>query len=656
MTAREQVLRAQRALQISTTVSALLWGATAGLAVSVGMAAARDMGWDRGAIAGAWAPVIPAFAVVLLLVWRWRAVWSERRVALWLEEHVPALEYALVTASDPAIGAGRIDLERIVSRTSPLSSVGFTIARPSLYAMGAALVALSALLLTSAGVRTDVAMARHSALQRLGISTPIPSRIATVSVRITPPRYSDAATRNLDDPSDVTALVGSGITVSGPGGRVGISAMLATHKLRAGGDRDAWSVSFTMPSAPATLTLRDRSFRRVIAVIPVPDGAPTVALMAPASDTVWRTPPGGSIVFAARATDDVGLASGRFEYTVTSGAGEIFKARSGTFGSAAFGGSRSGDMRAALPLAQLALAAGDVLSVRAIVADGNTVTGPGVTASDTRTLRVARADEYDSLAVEGAAPPPLESSFLTERMLIISAESLLTKRASLRHDAFVQASGSIGLDQSSLRKKVYNIVYGHEEAGGAGGVESDNEETDPQLVINQDLRKAYDAMWDAERALMVGEIPTALPSMRKALSALDRARLANRLYVRGRSRRVVVNVEKVRLAGKERGASSVSSSRSRADSVTMSRMVAFDRALDLAARSPSAFADELTRLRADAASGDTSFARALGDAVDALRRGRDATSALIRARRALFGAPRTGAAALPWSGLWDGNP
>ncbi len=102
---------------------------------------------------------------------------------------------------------------------------------------------------------------------------------------------------------------------------------------------------------------------------------------------------------------------------------------------------------------------------------------------------------------------------------------------------------------------MYGILYEQDEHGATAGVEGDDEELDPQLVLNRDLKEAYDAMWDAERALDMATIPVALPAMNRALHALDRARLANRLYLRARVPRVVVNVEKARLTGKSKGAS-----------------------------------------------------------------------------------------------------
>lgn len=654
MTASEQVVRTQRFLQAASIVTSLLWGITVsllvlGITALVQWTSIADRPWPDG-----WVAALVLGAITFLaMLWRGRFARHPRRVALWIEERIPDLQYALVTASDPSVTLDTAPLEVAVGRSRVDRLVAPALLAPVGRAAAVAASAGLALVLTSTVTGARLRFASHSALTRIGIAAPLPNRLAALTVRIVPPSYAGAAARVINDPSGVTALVGSTIAVMGFGGRGGIGAALQNRQLGARGAGDAWELSFTMPRHAATLSLTDRGFHRAIAVIPVVDQPPTVSMTSPTRDSVWRTAPRTTINFAARATDDIGLDRGYFEYTVTSGAGEIFKARSANFGASSFGGSGHGEMHAALSLPPLNLAAGDVLSIRAVVTDGNTVTGPGTTTSDTRTFRVARADEYDSLAVEGAPPPPMERSMLTERMLIISAESLLKQRAPLGRTVFVESAGRIGVDQASLRKRVYDIVYGHEEAGGTTGVEGDDEELDPQLVINRDLKEAYDAMWDAERALMVGDVTPALPSMQKALRALDRARLANRLYLRGRPPRVIVNVEKVRLAGKEKGTSSNTAPRSRADTVVEQQRRSFDHALELARNDPSAFSDELTRLRAEAATTNNLLSSALGDAVDAIHTGRDATPALVRARRALSGAVRVGNAAAPWVGAWS---
>jgi len=612
--------------------------------------------WSRAGGIGGWNWKIALALGVLSgcwVLWRGRYVFSKRRVALWMEERYPALQYALVTASDPLVTADKASLESEIDRSNIDTFLRPAVLTPVIYA-GVALSVMAgafAAALTLASGRSDIIV--HDALQKIGVSTPVPNRLLGLSVRMKPPGYTGREVSTLDDPSAVTALIGSNVTLVGNGKPDGIVARLGDRQMEVNSVGRKWTTQFTVPSSPTTVSLLDRNYDRVLAIIPVVDRPPTVVLTQPTRDTVWRHVPAGSIDFVARATDDVGLSSGHIEYTVTTGSGEIFKSRTSSLGDIRFGSEASGQLRASIALQPLGLTEGAILSVRAVVSDNNTLTGPSISTSDTRTFRVARADEYDSLAVEAAPPPPTERSLLTQRMLIVSAESLLKKRPALAPHDFVVSSGHIGADQADLRKKVYNILYEQDEAGGDGGVEGDDEELDPQLVLNHDLKQAYDAMWDAERSLNIGEINIALPFMRKAASALDRARLANRLYLRGRAPRVVVNIEKVRLTGKDKGQQNTAAgSRPRADTVSAQLNRLLDAALAMETSDPAHFIDALIRLRAQSAATNPPFAASLGEAVDSLRAGKDARSSLTRARRALLGAPRVGDPSLPWNGVW----
>ncbi|MEO6864828.1 MAG: hypothetical protein ABI229_05200 [Gemmatimonadaceae bacterium] len=654
MTAAGRVARTQSQLWLVVVLSALLWTGAILLAVlALELVAGR---WTRGSLAQGWDWNV-ALAIGVLagcwVLWRARFVLSRRRVALWMEERAPSLQYALITASDPLVTGDTSLLESAIERSNIDIFVRPAVLTPVIYA-GVALSVMAgafAAALTLASGRATVT--GHDVLADVGVNTPIPSRLLNLTVRVVEPVYAGGAISTLNDPSAVTELVGSSITLKGAGRNSKIGAKLASSSIRVTGRNNEWETTFSMPSVATTVSLTDRDFDRVLAIIPVADQPPVVVMAQPTRDTVWRRVPSGAMAIVARATDDVGLANGHIEYTVTTGSGEIFKSATSSFGVTRFGGGKSGEIRTSLNPAQLGLTEGAILSVRAVVSDNNTLTGPGTSTSDTRTFRVARADEYDSLAVEAAPPPPMERSLLTERMLIISADSLLKKHATLPSGEFVHSAGRIGLDQADLRKKVYGILYEQDEAGGTSGVEGDDVELDPQLVLNRDLKEAYDAMWDAERSLSIGEIRIALPFMARAASALDRARLADRLYLRGRPPRIVVNVEKVRLTGKEKGISNgIGTPHARADTALARLGAALDSALTQSRSSPVHFVDALIRLRVQATSVNTTFAAALGDAVDAFRAGTDMTAALVRARRALLGAPRVGNPRLQWSGPW----
>ena len=270
---------------------------------------------------------------------------------------------------------------------------------------------------------------------------------------------------------------------------------------------------------------------------------------------------------------------------MSSGEGETFTFKSGVVDRVSAGNARTTKLAGSLDLDALQLKPGDLVHIRAVARDRNNVTGPGVGVSETRTLRIPRPSEYDSIAIEGAPPPDVDSSQLSQRMLIILAEKLEARSAKLARADVVRESQHIGSDEARLRQHVGEIVFARlggqqdtEDAGSnaaaahltpdqllaaanaatqasAGATDFEGDET-PVVAVNRPLLEAYNAMWDASRALEVGEPGTALPPMRLALAAIQRARNAERLYLRGKAPVVIVDVNKVRLAGKRDDASS----------------------------------------------------------------------------------------------------
>jgi hypothetical protein len=274
-------------------------------------------------------------------------------------------------------------------------------------------------------------------------------------------------------------------------------------------------------------------------------------------------------------------------------------------------------------------------------------------------------------------------------MLIRLAEALVARAPRLSRADLVEESRRIATDEKRLRRAVGDVVFarlggegsaehahspGEEEHGDApaaartpeevlaaadratgSGAEAaldfEGDET-PVVAINRPLLEAYNAMWDAALSLDIGEPRAALPPMRRALEAIQRARAAERVYLRGRPPAVVVDVGRVRLAGKEHGEASARRPRPALADPRRGIAARLGGIAALAASIPAAAADSLLLLRIDALSTDPALARALGDAADALRRGGDATAALVRARRVAAG--DAGAVVTPgaWRGAW----
>jgi hypothetical protein len=245
-------------------------------------------------------------------------------------------------------------------------------------------------------------------------------------------------------------------------------------------------------------------------------------------------------------------------------------------------------------------------------------------------------------------------------MLIQMTEKLVREQKRLTRQELVKRSTDIGDLEDRIRKRVHEILF--EQEGGAEDEPDPGAPVGPELpeehahseeavpAHNSDLFEAYNALWEAVRSLQIAEPEPALPPMRVALKALDRARLANRMYLRGLPPKVVVDLAKVRMTGKEKGSANIRTPVSRADSVKARVARGFENAIELLESKPADAIRAFTLVQVDALSGSPAFAAAVGEAVDAMRRGRDATVPLLRARRALLGEPTSSPGLPAWSG------
>ena len=680
-------LRATRlALVAAIVVRALLWSGAAAagawLLASWMPALVTTTAASTGTGTGAWraTAALAAGALVAIVTLARAGGWpSLPRVALWVEEHMPSLDYVLVTAAE---GAGP-SLEARLSTTSWNASVRRAAGRALLAPAVALSLALAALAMAPAPHAGLHGLARgNSRATRLYRAT---RGLASLVVTVTPPPYTGFPAATLDDPSLVPGLVGSMIAVSGTGDASEVTASSGDAALPVRGTRSGWSVTLRMPAKAVALRLRsgrsDTVGTRLLALEPRADSEPVVSLDAPARDSVLRAGT-GTMALAAGARDDIGLARGAFEYIVSSGSGETFRFRTGTVGARPLDGRR-GSLRGSLVLDSMHLVPGDVIHVRAVAADRNDVSGGSPGRSETRSWRVARADEYDSVSVEAAAPADVDKSLVSQRMLIQLAEALEKRRPRLTRNVVVREAGRIATDQARLRRAVGDIIFSR-TGRGPGGEDSHGDDESPgpltpeELVaaaeraaghdaseatdfeggespvvqVNQPLLEAYNAMWDAGRELQIGEPGLALPPMRRALAAIQRARQADRIYLRGRPPAVVVDVNRARLQGRERGAPAARVARGSLDAAARQRAARLVVALELLRESPAAAVDSLLLLRVDALAAAPLFAAALGDAIEAVRRGQDASAALALARRRVLGEPVSSDSLASWGSAW----
>ena len=659
MTATERVRNAQRLLGLGAIAAAFAWATVTAVAVLAGYALVSRLSPDA-IVTPEWVVVVAVASGLLVagvLIWRSRHLSSPARVALWVEEKIPALQYSLVTAIQPERSAFAQGIEAAVAREDIGGLASRTFRRTILPALAAAAVA--ALLLyvwPRSSLTRDGFLGRLSGGGRNATGV-LGNRLGKISVYLSPPSYTGQRSTTLDDPSSVTALIGSRLVIRGDGSAAGITATVGSSPVATHDSDGGWAIAIAMPAKPAALTFHDRQFERIVVLDPRTDAPPKIVLVSPLRDTTMRV---AKLVIHlnATATDDVGLSGAYFEYLITTGSGEIFTARTINTPIVRFGGSRSGSISSTLDLATLQLNQGDVVSIRAVTQDVNTLSGPGLATSDTRTFRIARADEYDSVAVDAAAPPPVDSSALSQRMLIMMTEKLVKEEKKISHAERVRRSGEIGDMEDRIKNRVHEILYELDGSGAeaapdpAAGLQAEEGSDEVHAVQNPDLFQAYQALWDAVRSLQIAEPDIALPPMRIALKALDRARLAKRLYLRGTPPKVIVDIARVRMAGKEKGNASTRAPRPSADSAHADLERRFGKAIELLARNPANAIRDITLLRVEALSTSPAFAAALSDAINAFRKGTDATNSLLRARRALSGEPVAQPGLSLWSGTW----
>ncbi len=493
-------------------------------------------------------------------------------------------------------------------------------------------------------------------------------------ITVQPPEYTRLPTRHLGDTNTASVIAGSVVELRGDGPvpeaawRRGDGDTVAPPPVEAAPVAGGWRVRVVAHARPLALGVERGGTTRLLVVEGVADSLPVVTLEAPQRDTVVAAPT-GVWPLRARVRDDLGVRGAHFEVIVSAGEGERFSATVRRVGARDGGNARALTLAGALELGGLGLNPGDVVHLRAVARDGHPRVGREAGHSETRRLRVARRGERDSLAVEGAPPPPMDTSLVSQRMLLRLATALARRRAQLAPAVMRSESGQLAREQARLRRTVGDVVFQrlggvadgeHTHSAGDGhdhGVELvENrlalaEGTDgPVVAVNRPLLEAYNHMWDAGRALEVGEPEGALAPMRRALAAIERARAAERVYLRGRPPTVIVDVARVRLAGRDTGHSVPRPPRAPLPDVAVRRAARLVAAARLAATDAAAARDSVRLLRLEVL-GD---APVLADALESVARALGApaadsvvTAAFVRARRVLGGVGRAAPGA--WS-------
>ena len=654
--------------------------------------------------------VIASAVVTAMIAVAWRLRRARPRdisrldVAIWVESLAPSLQYSLVTLAEQDCASDADPVHRrlaaFATQTAWERSAAGALRQRRTRVLGrlALAVALIAVAAYPWKLRQLGADGNGVAALTRMADTPPPAGRVRASVTLLPPRYTNRPTRTLAFGETVSVLAGSVIRVDGEGSLVG-TALLVQESSDSGAGTprsvhraphdDGWRGTVRVGFTPIALRLRDVIGERWLLVTPVVDSAPVATLLLPDADTlVFDTT--ATIRVSGIAHDDIAVRDARIEYIISSGSGEQFTFKSGALATTRGTSSRDVTLTSTLDLGALGLKPGDLMHVRLTAHDGNTLTGPSLGTSETRTIRIPRTDARDSVAVEQLPPTPVDKSVLSQRQLLLLTERLVARIPRIPPPVVLNESNRIGLDQARLRKQLADIVFarlgdnpsgehahfagdGHDHSaadlasqstpesvlqaadratGGVSGMLDSHGDETPVVAVNRPLLEAYNAMWDATRALQGGVPRDALEPMRRALAAIQRARSAERIYLRGTPPAAVVDLAKVRLIGTDsaafeaRRALNALPAPERRIAERVLRGIALLIANDGTAR------DSLRLVRLDAMGAAPTLAAALGDALEALDRGRDATSALLRARRLALSPWRQGRG----SALWLGAP
>lgn len=637
--------------------------------------------------------------------WRWHLLRPDRveriDAALWAERQAPNLRYALVTLADRArvddIDPTQRRLASFMAVTDWQPSVSAALARERWRVSGglAGALLLFAVAAYPWRARGLSANAGPTSARSAGAVAAAKGRVM-VEATLLPPTYTNRRERAIAFGETISAIAGSLIRIDGAGQSSNATLMVqessdsgaaAPRTVRTAPRGDGWRGDIRIGTAPLALRLRDAVGERWILVTPVADSAPNATITLPATDTLIFDAT-STIRVAGTIHDDIGLRDARIEYIISSGGGERFTFRSGALNEKHGALGREIALAATLNLGTLGLKPGDMLHVRLTAHDGNTLSGPSLGSSETRTIRIPRADERDSVALEQLPPTPVDKSVISQRQLLMLTERLVSRIPSMARPTMLAESMRIGGDQARLRKQVSDIVFarlgdnpsgehvhyagdGHEHTaaelaaqstpesvlkaadaatGTIGGMLDSHGDETPVVAVNRPLLEAYNAMWDATRALQGGVPREAIEPMKRALAAIQRARSAERVYLRGTPPAAVVDLVKIRLIGTDSAKFAVRHALNALPPTERRVAERVLRALALLGARDSSAVDSLRLVRLDALGRSLQLAAAIGDALDALDHRRDATAALVRARRLALSPWRRSDGASLWLG------
>ncbi len=657
MTAMQRVRRARSVLAAVMLLGTVAWSLAAGLIVLVGARSLAALGGQPGLAGIAWlACIVAALGTAAVLLWKGHGVWSLERVALWIEERAPDLKYALVTLVDERYadtGAG-IDVKALdtAARRADVDGMVWGAARRTLVRVGAAtLLAGSALWLNRAFPELHSwAPSADGPPVRV-----LPNRLAGLRAEVIFPAYTGLPSQLVSNPTSVVGLEGSKVRFFGEGPAHGITVEVpkdtaAKDTLAAEVHERGWAIPMTMPNEPGIARFHDRHYTASVMLEPQVDSVPRLFLRRPAKDTTYHPshPPRGSLVLEADIEDDFGIGSAFFEVLVSTGGAESFETKDYSTSKIAFQGQRRGTLSATLNYAALGVGPGTVLHIRAVAFDLNNLSREsrkGV--SETRTIRIATKQEYDTSSVTPAPPLPIDTLYVSQRLLNARTDTLIRiRKRVLPESLIVDTSIVYGNVQTDIRQRVENVIQIAEDDGVGGRV---------RTPISRLLRAASEQMYLAFTLLAIGEpdeayAPRESP-MKEALRLLEEAKKAQKYYVRGVLAARPVDVAKSRLQGKDTASAADRHARVVPEDLRRGLQARLASIVPLAMQSPAESVDSLLAVWVAAARAAPAVGAAIKEAIALARESKDISLPLARARRLLDAPSKVAVGPYEWGGM-----
>jgi hypothetical protein len=260
--------------------------------------------------------------------------------------------------------------------------------------------------------------------------------------------------------------------------------------------------------------------------------------------------------------------------------------------------------------------------------------------TDTRNIRVARKSEYSKLNVN-PVPPTSDTALVTLRMLIIAVkhlDSLYNVQHTIVRKKYEDSSIKLGGLAQQVKTKLAVII---QEQTGDGEVPEDAR-----------LREADDSLFSAIRDLYIADTHDAIPPLEVAYKRLKDYSNTARYYLRGQLAVPIVNIDRVRLTGKDTGVTTPRTPRQVNSVDRWQYMRTYALGVQQMRASPDSAVETFTLLRVETLRKYPDLAQAVGDAVAAIQAKRNPASSLLRARRILEGSTAALDTLPLWSGAW----